>query len=72
MPNIDDIMLYESGEMDWEQTVEFFQSLIDSGMAWRLQGSYGRTANALIQAGECFLPRTEEGEIETAAASLEG
>ena len=29
------------------------QELITSGMAWKMQGSYGRTANALIDAGYC-------------------
>ncbi len=45
------IIAYEDGEMDEEQAVEFFQHLVDTGMAWTLQGSYGRTAKALIEAG---------------------
>jgi hypothetical protein len=53
MPSIDRIMDYEAGELDQEQTVELFQELIDSGLAWSLQGSYGRTATALINAGLC-------------------
>jgi hypothetical protein len=47
------IIDYESGTMDQEEAVRFFQGLIDSGMAWTLQGSYGRTAKALIDAGHC-------------------
>jgi len=47
------IMAYESGELDDEATVELFQHLIDSGLAWSLQGHYGRTATALIGAGHC-------------------
>lgn len=50
---VDKIMAYESGEMNDEDTVEFFQGLIDSGLAWQLQGHYGRTASALIEAGHC-------------------
>lgn len=50
---IDQIIAYENGELNEEETIELFQSLIDSGMAWQLQGHYGRTAAALIEAGVC-------------------
>jgi len=53
MPNVDSIIRYESGEMDDDEVVSFFQELIDSGMAWRLQGSYGRMAQRLINDGLC-------------------
>jgi hypothetical protein len=45
------IIAYESGELDEEATLELFQYLVNSGLAWQLQGSYGRTATALIQQG---------------------
>lgn len=47
------IVAYESGETNEEAVIELFQHLIDTGMAWSLQGSYGRTATALINAGLC-------------------
>jgi hypothetical protein len=47
------IIAYESGEMDEETIIELFQHLIDTGLVWSLQGNYGRTANALINAGHC-------------------
>lgn len=50
---VNKIISYESGEMDRDETIAFFQELIDTGMAWQLQGHYGRTAAALIEAGEC-------------------
>lgn len=53
MPPVDDIIRYESGEMTEDEMIEFFQGLIDSGMCWRLQGHYGRTAQALIAGGYC-------------------
>jgi len=47
------IMSYEQGDLEEEEIIEGFQHLIDSGMAWSLQGHYGRTAVALIEAGLC-------------------
>ena len=44
------LIAYESGELEEEKAIEFFQYLVDSGLAWSLQGHYGRTAAALIEA----------------------
>jgi hypothetical protein len=56
MPDVNKIIRYEQNEMDEEEIIEMFQDLINSGMAWRLQGHYGRTAKALIEEGLCTLP----------------
>jgi hypothetical protein len=46
------LMEFEMGEMDsTEEVLALFQDLVDSGLAWKLQGRYGRTAAALLQAG---------------------
>ena len=58
---IEKIIAYEKGDMDDEQTTEFFQELIDSGLAWTLQGHYGRAAAALIRTGHCHAAVTERG-----------
>ena len=56
---INDIIAYESGEMQDEDIIDFFQRLIDSVMAWSLQGSYGRMAMRLVEDGLCTLPEKE-------------
>ena len=53
--NVNKIIAYEQGELSQEDTIKLFQELIDSGQAWQLQGAYGRTAKALLDAGYCVL-----------------
>lgn len=49
MDLVTQIMLYESGELDYEDTLNLFSKLIKSGQAWSLQGHYGRTAKQIIE-----------------------
>jgi len=52
MPNIvNQIIEYENGNLNDEETIELFQDLVDTGLAWELQGSYGRMAEYLIEHG---------------------
>jgi hypothetical protein len=36
---------------DEQQIIDAWQHLVDTGLAWRLQGWFGRTAAALIERG---------------------
>ncbi len=38
---------------DQEKILEAWQHLIDTGLAWSLQGWFGRTAESLIEQGLC-------------------
>jgi hypothetical protein len=42
------------------EIIEAWQYLIDTGIAWSMQGSYGRMAASLIERGICYLPNAEE------------
>ena len=48
---VDRIVAYEQGDLNDEETIALFQELVNTELAWQLQGSYGRMANALIKAG---------------------
>lgn len=47
------IIALESGDVTDVELKEGMQHLIDSGLVWSLQGSYGRLANQLIEMGVC-------------------
>ena len=47
------VLDYEVGALNDEDTIAGFQHLINTGMVWNLQGSYGRMAKQLIEAGKC-------------------
>ena len=48
---VNQIIAYESGELSNDEIYELFQELICTGMAWKLQGSYGQVAQGLITLG---------------------
>ena len=48
---VSQIMAYEEGQLTEEQTLALFKHLVVSGLAWQLQGHYGRTAKALQEMG---------------------
>lgn len=48
MAIVSDIIRFENGEMNGREIVTFFSGLVQSGMAWKLQASYGGIAKMLI------------------------
>ena len=63
MDTVDKIIALENGELDEDETTIAMQEMINSGMAWKLQGSYGRSAMDMIEAGLCM--RGEEDHFDT-------
>ncbi len=53
---VNQIMAYEQGDMDDEEVIDFFQTLLDTRIIYSLQGSYQRQAQALLEAG--YIERT--------------
>lgn len=53
------IIAYEEGNTSEDEDLKLFSYLVKHGHAWRLQGHYGRTAMAYIEAGLL----TKEGDI---------
>jgi hypothetical protein len=51
-----------------EQTIEAWQTLIDTGLAWKLQGWFGRIATDLIMRGVCTDNRRTSGTLSYAYA----
>jgi hypothetical protein len=51
---------YEKGELDAESTLELFQALVDTGLAWQLQEHYKRDARGLFNEGLVRLPQQNE------------
>lgn len=64
MDQLDKMIAWEQGDLSEDETIALFQELVDSGLAWKLQGVYGRTANALIEAGLIALPEQTVTDVE--------
>jgi hypothetical protein len=47
----DFVIQLEAGKLDEEQLVAGMADLVRSGLAWQLQGAYGRLAKHLIETG---------------------
>ncbi len=59
MVDVSKIIAYEQGDIgdctvplaDQTELLNLFQELVNTGLAWKLQGHYGRTAANLIRLG---------------------
>lgn len=51
MSQYDALIAWEQGNISEGEAIYLFQGLVDSGLAWRLQGKYGRQAMEFIRAG---------------------
>lgn len=45
------IIEFENGSLNGQETLGLFQHLVNTGLAWQLQGFYGRMAQGLIDQG---------------------
>lgn len=54
------IMRFEADDLDDDGIIELFQHLVDTGLAWSLQGSYGRMASRLIDQGLVHIPEADQ------------
>ena len=61
---------YESGWSSMPEVYALFQFLVDSGMAWGLQGSYGRTAHSFMDAGHIARPKEDTHPEDTAVVAV--
>jgi hypothetical protein len=48
---VDKIIDYENGNLTHIEVLSLFQELVNTGMAWELDGSFGRTAMDLLKSG---------------------
>ncbi len=48
---VDMLMAYEEGSLSQNDEIKLFQHLVDTGLAWSLQGHYGRVATSMLNAG---------------------
>ena len=46
----------EIKELQEQYGVDYYQDLIDTGMAWKMEGSIGRKCMSYLSSGVCFLP----------------
>ena len=59
---LDEIIRYYQGDLNHDEMIKLFQELVKNGMAWKLQGHYGRTASELIDNGLLYTNNETEDD----------
>lgn len=72
MKLVDRVIDFENGDLEEDEILALFQELIDTDVAWKLQGFYGRMAASLIESGQCKPKERYDGEREAQAAVARG
>lgn len=49
MMNLNEMRKWEGGSMSDQEEAAFFQTLVDSGLCWKLGGKYMRRAGELLE-----------------------
>ena len=63
----DAVMIVEEGTADEETYIAAMQHLINTAIVWQLQGSFGRKAVEMIEAGVCYAPAWADVEEQANA-----
>jgi hypothetical protein len=59
MNYLDQIMAYEDGTLSVDDTIQMFVDLLNDGIAYQLQGSYGRAAASMVNCGIIIIEKGE-------------
>lgn len=54
---VGEIIDFETSGLEPKREKKLFQTLVNTGQAWSLQGMYGRRANAMLEKGIIKLPK---------------
>lgn len=56
---MDKLTVEQITELQKQYHMTDMQEKINSGLCWKLEGSYGRAAMAMLESGACMLPETQ-------------